>query len=128
MRIRSTREFFPLTERFAVRDKPRQIFWQHYHKMNENKNSDKIQVLFYYGIGGIGKYRMDGCSFTYLCRSWTKAFINANLKEEKAEYGNNGRLMKARYQTMGFVLVKSGQPKKAMKYYRLATKCRKKCF
>ena len=43
---------------FTDREKPRKVFWNQYEKLKnalDNKTDIPIQVIYYYGIGGIGK-------------------------------------------------------------------------
>ena len=44
------------TKEFTDREEPRKVFWDKYTKKLDNMNKDNsIQVISYYGYGGIGK-------------------------------------------------------------------------
>ena len=56
MKIRK-REVIPQANKvFTDREEPRKSFWKLFEKLKANiSEGDDIQVLSYYGIGGIGK-------------------------------------------------------------------------
>src|SRR5690625_2519244 len=45
------------TKQFTDREEPRKVFWEKYNQMlnNMENNKNPIQVISYYGFGGIGK-------------------------------------------------------------------------
>lgn len=56
MKVRREKGFSAIEDRFTDRKEARSLFWKHYQKMHDNREEEsEIQVLSYYGIGGIGK-------------------------------------------------------------------------
>jgi tetratricopeptide (TPR) repeat protein len=56
MKIKKNRKLPQANKVFADREEPRYSFWKSYDKCKQNMASgEEVQVLTYYGIGGIGK-------------------------------------------------------------------------